>query len=165
MLSRIFHDKKLVAGIFFAWGCVVIITFGVLGILHSTFVNFGPSSNVKFLDFKIDTWNKWCFVALFSIVDSAMWELAHEAIHPWEMNSILDPKSTTLPYSKTTCLLILESYYLHGVVIGPFLFWMSLTQIDFVMIKGITTILMRTYSHYQYIKEKEFIAPSVSCID
>jgi len=157
MLSHLFHDKRLVAAVFFAWGCVVMMMFGYTGVLHSRFMRFGPSAHVKFLDYEIDTWSKWSFVALFSVVDSAMWELAHEAIHPWEINSVLDPKSCALPYSKATCLLVLESYYLHGVIVGPIAFWISLTQIDFVLIKGAATMVMRTYSHYQYIKDKEYM--------
>lgn len=160
MLSRIFHDKRLVALIFFVWGSLVMCMFAYTGVLHSRFMRFGPSEHVKFLDYKIDTWSKWAFVALFNVVDSAMWELAHEAIHPWEMNSVLDPKTVALPYSKTTCILILESYYLHGVIIGPIAFWISLTQVDFVLLKGVAIMGMRTYSHYQYIKDKE----SVDCV-
>lgn len=139
-----------------------MLMFAYTGVLHSKFMQFGPSSHVKFLDCKIDTWSKWVMVAFFNVIDSAMWELAHEAIHPWEMNTVLDPKTSTLPYSKLTCLMILESYYLHGVIIGPIAFWISLTQIDFVLIKGMATMIMRTYSHYQYMKDKECCEQSYS---
>lgn len=155
MLSRIFQDKRIIAGLFVAWGAFVLTMFAFAGVFHSSFVHFGPSSQLKFLDYKIDTWFKWACVSVFSIIDSAMWELAHEAIHPWEMNTVLDPKSKTLPYSKGVCLMILESYYLHGVILGPFLFWIKFTQLDLVIMKGLATMLMRTYSHYQYIKDKE----------
>jgi hypothetical protein len=155
MLSRVFQDKRLIAALFVSWGFFVVIFFAHAGVFRSSFVHFGPSAHLKFLEYEIDTWAKWTCVAFFSIMDAAMWELAHEAIHPWEMNSVLDPKTKTLPYSKPVCLLVLESYYLHGVVLGPFSFWMRLTQLDFVLMKGIATMLMRTYSHYQYIKDKE----------
>jgi hypothetical protein len=155
MLARLFEEKRLVACLFVLWGIFVLMTFAYTGVLNSTFVRFGPSSQLKFLDYKIDTWSKWFCVVAFSSADSAIWQFAFEAIHPWEINTILDPKCKTLPYSKTTCLLILESYYLHGVVLGPFSFWISLTQLDFVLVKGISTMIMRTYSHYQYIKDKE----------
>lgn len=155
MLSQIFHDKRQIALLFFSWGCFVMLMFACTGVLKSNFVRFGPSEHVKFLDYTIDTWSKWMFVNVFNVIDSGMWELAHEAIHPWEMNTVLDPKCKSLPYSKLTCILVLESYYMHKVIIGPFSFWMSLTQIDFVFIKGITMMLMRTYSHLQYIANKD----------
>jgi hypothetical protein len=155
MLSKIFEDKRLVASFFVAWGCIVLTMFAYSGVLNSSFVKFGPSPTLKFLDYKIDSWSKWFCVASFGMIDSAIWQFAFEAIHPWEINTILDPKCKTIPYSKTTCLLILETYYLHGVILGPFVFWISLTQIDFVLLKGMAIMLMRLYSHYQYIKNKE----------
>jgi hypothetical protein len=155
MLSRVFDEKRLVAALFFLWSIIVLTIFACTGVLNSAFVRFGPAPHLKFLDYRVDTWSKWLCVATFSVVDSAIWQFAFEAIHPWEINTILDPKCKTLPYSKTICLMILESYYLHGVVLGPFMFWISLTQLDFVLLKGLATMLMRTYSHYQYIKDKE----------
>ncbi len=155
MLAKLFQDKRLVATLFFLWGCFVLSIFAYTGVLSSAFVRFGPSSSLKFLDYKIDTWSKWLCVATFSATDSAIWQFAFEAIHPWEINTILDPKSKTLPYSKPVCLVILESYYLHGVILGPFSFWISLTQLDFVLLKGLSTMLTRTYSHYQYMKDKD----------
>lgn len=154
MLSKLFHDKRIVAGVFLGWGLIVFGMFWSTGILHSNFVSFGPSDKLKFMEFQINTWGKWGAVAVFGALDSAIWELAHEAIHPWALNSVLDPKTTTLPYSKFTCLMVIESYYLHGMVLGPFAFWISLTQFDLVLIKGVASMLMRTYSHYQYIKDK-----------
>lgn len=165
MLSSLFQDKRLVAAMFLAWGAVVLTMFATAGVFESKFVSFGPSDHIKFLEMKIDTWPKWAFVAAFGILDSAIWELAHEAITPWAINSVLDPKCSVLPYSKRTCLLVIESYYLHGMLVGPFVFWISLTQLDLVLLKGLATMLMRVYSHYQYIKHKEeaAYAPVMVC--
>jgi hypothetical protein len=154
MLALIFEEKRIVAVIFLLWTCFVLSIFAYSGVLNSVFVKFGPSPELKFLDYRIDTWTKWFCVATFSTVDSAIWQFAFEALHPWEINTVLDPKCKTLPYSKTVCILILESYYVHGVLIGPFSFWISLTQLDFVLLKGMAIMVMRIYSQYQYIKDK-----------
>ena len=158
MLSRLFHDKRQIVAVFSVWGLIVLIMFWFCGIFQSDFVHVGPSDKVKFLNFPINSWLRWCFVALFCVIDSAMWEITHEAITPWALNTVLDPKAQTLPYPKAMCLLVIESYYIHGVIIGPFAFWMSLTQFDFALIKGGASMLMRTYSHYQYIKDKEYVS-------
>jgi len=155
--SNFFQDKRQVSFLFFMWGVIVFAMFWVGGIFSSDFMHFGPSHTVKFLNFPINTWLRWSFAASFCMLDAAIWQLAHEAIYPWEINTVLDPKTLTLPYSKTVCLLVLETYYLHGVLIGPFAFWLSLTQFDFALIKGGTTMLMRTISHYQYIKNKDTV--------
>ena len=120
-------------------------------------MHFGPSDKVKFLNVAIHSWFRWSLVAAFCMIDSAIGEVAHEAIHLWEINTVLDPKTLTLPYSRTVCLLILESYYLHSVLIRPFALWLSLTQFDFALIKGGTTMIMRTFSHYQYIQGKDSV--------
>jgi hypothetical protein len=154
--STFFHDKRQVSGLFTCWGAVVFLMFWYCGVFNSDFVHFGPSDKVKFLNFSINTWFRWNLVAGFCILDSAIWAVAYEAIHPWEINTVLDPKTHQLPYSKAVCLLVLEAYYLHGVLIGPFAVWMSLTQFDLALLKGGVTMLMRTFSHYQYIKEKKY---------
>jgi len=156
MLAYVFHDKRWIAALFFAWSVFVLTMFAYMGIMSSSFVHFGPSAHIKFLNFHIDTWVKWTIVALFTLLDSFMLELAHEAIQPWAINSVLDPKTKTLPYGKAVCICIMESYYLHGIMVGPFTFWIHLTQLDFVLIKGLVVTLTRAYSHYQYIKDKEF---------
>ena len=152
---RAFHDKRLVAALFFAWGCLVLCMFAYVGVMSSEFVRVGPSEHLKFLSFKIDTWARWAMVASFSVLDSFAWELAHQAIHPWEINSVLDPKAKTLPYSRATCLVVLQAYYTHGLMVGPFTFWLHLTQLDFVLIKGLTTTATRAFAQYQYIKDKD----------
>jgi len=154
--SNFFKDKRQVAVAFICWGFIVMIMFWYCGVFASDFVNFGPSQKVKFLNVSINNWFRGTLVASFCIFDSAIWQLAHEAIHPWEIHTVLDPKVQNLPYSKLICLLVLESYYLHGVLIGPFAIWMSLTQLDFALLKGGSTLIMKTFSHYQYIKDKSY---------
>lgn len=154
MLHAIFQDKRLISILFLAWGFLVACMFAMTGVFNSPFVRFGPGVNLKFMAIPIDTWGRWWLVALFGALDSAVWELSHEAIYPWVMNSVLDPKATTLPYDRWTCLAVIEAYHLHGIVLGPFAFWISLTQFDLVLIKSFASMGMRVYSHYQYIKHK-----------
>ena len=155
MLASVFKDKRLVSAMFLIWTFAVVCMFAYMGVLHSSFVRFGPSEHLNFLNFRINTWARWALVAAFYVTDSFAFELAHEAIHPWEINSVLDPKARVLPYRRLTCLWVLEAYYLHGIVISPFTFWLHLTQLDFILIKGTVVVATRTYSHYQYIKDKE----------
>lgn len=102
----------------------------------------------------IDTWSKWGLVAVFGALDSAAWQLAHDTIFPWTMNTLCDEKCLVLPYKKATCIVIVESYHLHSVVLGAFGFFISLTQLDLVLIKGLANMAVRTWCHWRYIKGK-----------
>ena len=159
MLSRVFDDKRVCAAVYLAWAVVVICIFKAMGVLQSKFVGFGPSEDVRFMDMPIDTWEKWSLLALFGFVDTCMWELAHDAIVPWTLNTICDDKCRTLPYSKLTCLAIVQAYYFHGVILGAFGFFLSLTQLDLVLLRGLAHFLVRSWTHWRYMRGKAHAPP------
>ena len=154
MLGKLFEDRQLCALCFFLWGFGVVAMLVAAGVTRSKFVSFGPSDHTHFLDFKIDTWFKWRLVASFTALDSTAWELAHDTIMPWAMNTLCDEKCNVLPYSRGTCILIVESYHLHGMVLGAFGFFISLTQLDLVLIKGLAHMVVRVWCNWQYMKGK-----------
>jgi hypothetical protein len=91
--------------------------------IQSSILRFdlSPYLKVTVLHYRIDTqaWSKWLWVVTFCVAESAVWQFAVDAIHPGEINILLYPKCKTLAYSKPVCLLVLESNYLYGVVLGP----------------------------------------------
>lgn len=154
MLRKAFEDKRLTSFLFVIWGFLVLGAFESFGVLQSKFVGFGPSPNVKLLDVTIDTWTKWWLVVVFQILDTFMWEMAHDSIVPWTFNVLADPKCPTIPYSKWVCLMIVEGYMLHGVLMGAFGFFISLTQLDLVLIRGMAKMIARGWTHWRFMDGK-----------
>jgi hypothetical protein len=155
----LFNDKRLTALIMGVWCAVVLIIFFFLGVLHSNFFRFGPSHNLHFMTVPIDTWGEWFLLSLYCCVDTLIKSFGHDATIPWATTTIVDPKSKTLPYSKLTCLLIIETFYGYVHLSYIFKFFLSFTQIDFVLISTVSDMAMKVYSYSSYMADKTYTPP------
>ena len=106
----------------------------------------------------IDTWT-WSLLSAYCCVDTLIKSFGHDALTPWITNVIADPKTASLPYSKCTCLAIIEIYsaYLHLSYI--FHFFLSFTQFDFVLFNMLSDILMKIYTYGSYMQHKQPYVP------
>ena len=156
----VFNDKRLTALVMIVWSAIVLAIFFSLGVLHSTFFRFGPSEKLHFMTVPIDTWGEWVLLSLYCCVDTLIKSFGHDAIVPWATTTIVDPKAKTLPYSKLTCLLIIETFYCYVHLSFIFKFFLSFTQFDFVFISTASDLTMKVYSYSSYMQNKTYLPPS-----
>jgi hypothetical protein len=156
MLSAVFVDKRLTALVLVVWLAVVLVVFSYLGVLNSDFFRFGPSSSLRFMNFPIDSVEKWLLLALYSFVDSLFKSFSHDAIVPWLNNTISDPKSKLLPYRRSVCLGVVEIYFVYIHVSSVMKVFLSLTQVDFVLINALSDLGMKIFTYSSYMREKVF---------
>ena len=155
-LSLPFNDKRLAAFILVVWLAVIFCIFLSLGVLHSHFFRFGPSSNLHFMTITIDTWHEWCLLAVYCAVDTLIKSFGHDSLVPWFTTCLADSKSQALPYSKLTCLIIMETYYGYVHFSYVFKFFLSFTQFDFVLIAALADMAMKVYSYCNYLENKTY---------
>ena len=86
-------------------------------------------------------------------------ECGPDAITPWITNVIADPKTASLPYSKCTCLAIIEIYHAYLHLSYIFHFFLSFTQFDFVLFNMLSDMLMKIYTYGSYMQHKKPYAP------
>jgi len=153
----LFNDKRLTALIMVVWCVVVLVIFFFLGVLHSNFFRFGPSQNLHFMTVPIDTWGEWFLLSLYCCVDTLIKSFGHDAIIPWATTTIVDSKTKALPYSKLTCILIIETFYGYVHLSYIFKFFLSFTQIDFVLISTVADMVMKVYSYSSYMVDKTYV--------
>jgi hypothetical protein len=58
------------------------------------------------------------------------------------------------------CLAVIEMYYVYIYVSGVFKFFISLSQIDFVLINHLSDLIMKAFTYTSYISQKKFTKPA-----
>lgn len=151
----LFNDKRWTTGLLVCWSIILLVVFSFLGVLQSNFFRFGPSENLHFMTVSIDTWTEWSLLSAYCCVDTLIKSFGHDALTPWITNVIADPKTGMLPYSKGTCLAIIEIYYAYLHLSYIFHFFLSFTQFDFVLFNMLSDMLMKIYSYSSYMQHKK----------
>lgn len=152
--SVMFTDKRVTCVVLLAWLFTIFGIFFSLGVLHSSFFRFGPSAKLHFMTVNVDTWGEWCLLSLYCCVDTMIKSFGHDSLVPWFTTMLADAKSKSVPYSKGTCLLIVEVYYMYVHFSYIFKFFLSFTQFDFVLIAAVSDMAMKVYSYTAYMQGK-----------
>jgi len=154
-MDRIFDDKRLAVGVLMLWLAVVVTVFKDIGLLDTTFMQFGPSPTAKFMGVVLDTWYKWGMVALFTLVNTSVNDFMSDAISPWIINTITDHKSKFIPYPKYVCLGISQLWAVYCNLMSVFGMFLAMTQIDFVLIRMLADLTVNTYTNLKFMRHKE----------
>jgi hypothetical protein len=156
MLEEIFSDKRLTAVMLSVWVLIVLVVFSCLGVLHSQFFRFGPSPSLHFMSIPIDTVEEWLLLALYCCIDTLVKTFGHDAVVPWLTHTISDPKVKNLPYRRSVCLMVIEVYYGYVHVSSMFKFFLSLAQVDFVLINALSDLAMKIFSYSSFMRGKTY---------
>jgi hypothetical protein len=105
----------------------------------------------------IDTMEEWLLLALYCCVDTLVKSFGHDSIVPWLTHTISDPKCKTLPYRRTVCLLIMEVYFCYVHISSMFKFFLSLAQVDFVLINALSDMAMKILSYSSFMHDKTVV--------
>ena len=154
ILDRIFEDKRIAIFILMIWLITVLVVFKDIGLLETGYMNFGPSSQTKFMGVVLDTWSKWALVASFTFVNTCINDFMSDAISPWILNTITDHKTRYLPYSKYVCLMVTQSWAIYCNIMSVFGMMIALSQIDFVMIRMGADLIVNTYTNLKFMRNK-----------
>ena len=166
-MVHVFNDKRWTAAIILVWSAVVLVVFFSMGVLHSSFFRFGPSESLKFMGIQIDTYQEWALLMIYCATDTLIKSFSHDAIVPWLMNTLADPKCKDLPYSKATCMAVTEIYFCYVHFSHVIRVFLSLTQLDFVMIAALADMGMKiwSYSNYMALKSQPNQGEDISLIE
>lgn len=121
---------------------------------NSPFLNFGPSHRTELFGVKLDSWLKWWCVSLYTFISTAIAAFASDSVIPWITNTIQDHKTRFVPYSKFTCLLIIQTFTFYGVTQSVIGLFVALTQVDFMLIRLLADVIVNHYTTYYFLKSK-----------
>ena len=156
ILEYVFDDKRVACLCLSSWLCLVVVLFYEVGILNSNYMRFGPSDSTLFMGTAINTWYRYSLVAGFTFVNTCVNDFMSDAISPWILNTITDHKSKYIPYRKATCISISQFWGLYCNMMSVFTFFLSLTQIDFVLIRTVADLCMSMYTTIKFLRFKVY---------
>jgi len=155
-MDRVFDDKRIAVAVLMMWLTIVVTIFKDIGLLDTSFMQFGPSSTAKFMGVILDTWYKWGMVAAFTLCNTAVNDFMSDAISPWIINTITDHKTRFIPYPKIICLGIAQMWAIYCNLMSVFGMFLAMTQIDFVLIRMLADLSVNTYTNMKFMRGKEY---------
>lgn len=156
IMDRVFDDKRVAVGVLMLWLTIVMTVFKDIGLLDTSFMQFGPCQTAKFMGVILDTWYKWGMVAAFTLFNTAMNDFMSDAISPWIINTITDHKTKFIPYPKVVCLGIAQMWAIYCNLMSVFGMFLAMTQIDFVLIRMVADLSVNTYTNMKFMRGKQY---------
>lgn len=156
IVDYVFDDKRICTLLLGSWMCIVLVIFYEIGILQTNWMSVGPSDRTVFMGMQINTWYRYSLVSLFTLVSTCVNDFMSDAISPWIINTITDHKNKYIPYSKLTCIAISQFWSVYCNIMGIFNIFLSMTQIDFVLLRTVADVLMSCYTNMKFLRHKTF---------
>jgi hypothetical protein len=122
---------------------------------RSPFLAFGPNDRTVLFGFKLNTWTKWSCVALYTFVSTCIADFTSDSVGPWITNTIQDHKNQYIPYSKVTCLCIVQAFSMYAIIMGTIHLFVALSQVDFMLMRMSADLLVNYYTTSRFIECKQ----------
>jgi len=154
-LDALFDDKRVLCALIAAWTVAVSVIFVCIMIDdNSPFLSFGPNPGTVLFGFKLDTWTKWGCIALYTFVSTCIADFTCDSVGPFVTNTIQDHKNLYIPYSKTTCVIIVQVFAVYAIVMNTIGLFVALSQVDFMMIRMSADLMVNYYTCHRFMRYK-----------
>lgn len=121
---------------------------------HSPFLQFGPNNHTKLFGVVLDSWGKWWAVCLYTFISCGVNAFAGDSVVPFITNTVQDHKTLYIPYSKFTCLMIIQVFTCYSVVISIVGLFVALTQIDFTIVRLVSDLIVNHITTAYFLRGK-----------
>jgi hypothetical protein len=134
------------------WSILLITTFIALSSSNDILFEIGPSEKVSFAGLKINTWNKWICVMIFSTISQVMDSIVGATLAPYVTNVIKDHKTN----NKGSFLIahtIVQSRTIFNWLneIGHIYLWFTM-QLQFIFPALSVDLIIRYFTTERYLK-------------
>jgi len=154
-LDALFDDKRVLCLCIAAWTTSVAVIFVCIMMDdNSPFLSFGPNDRTVLFGVKVDTWTKWACIAMYTFVATCIADFTSDSVGPFVTNTIQDHKNLYIPYSKATCVLIVQVFAVYAIVMNTIGLFVALSQIDFMMIRMCADLMVNYYTCYRFMRYK-----------
>jgi len=115
----LFDDKRLLSALLAIWTVISSVIFVMIMLNDgSKFLTCGPNKNNMLFGVALDSWGKWWAVALYTFFSTCIAAFSGDAIWPFLTNVVMDPKTKYIPYTKMTCLTIIQVQTIYGIPVS-----------------------------------------------
>jgi len=157
MCQLLFNDRRVVVALLGVWTIVCCCVFlHIMIIDESAFLAIGPNTKTRLFNVPLDTWPKWWCVAIYTFVSTCIAAFASDSVAPFIVNTVQDHKTHYIPYTKTTCLLIIQVWTTYAVIMGTIGLFVALTQIDFLVIRLVADLIVNFITTTYFLSDKVY---------
>ena len=154
MLVWLFEDKRATVACMYTWLAVVVVCCYKMGVSDNKFLQFGPTQTTVVLGFVVDTWTKWTMVTAFSFVNTCVNAFIANSLDPWIVNTVQDTKTPTIPYSKLTCIIIVQMYSIYCHVMSLVGLSLLFSQVDILLVRMVAEVIVSSFALTRFLKDK-----------
>lgn len=155
MCRMLFNDRRVVVAGLGVWTLVCVSVFLHIMVADgSAFLAIGPNNTTKLFNVPLDTWPKWWCVAVYTFVSTCIAAFASDSVAPFIVNTVQDHKTRYIPYTKTTCLVIIQVWTTYAVIMGTIGLFVALTQIDFLLIRLAADLIVNFMTTAYFLNDK-----------
>jgi len=152
----LFDNKLTLCAVLMIWTVISSSIFCFIMIKdESKFLKIGPNELNQLLGVKMNTWFKWWVTAIYTFVSTVIAAFAGDALIPFFNNVIQDHKTKHIPYSKVTCLLLVQCFTIYGVIMSVIGMFVALTQVDFMLIRIAADLIVNAHTTNYFLRGKE----------
>ena len=163
--EKLFNDRRIITFWLLVWTVLTcLVFFWIMYVDNSPFLQFGPNTHTKLFGVVLDSWSKWWAVTLYTFISTCVAAFASDSIVPFITNTIQDHKTIYIPYSKMTCLVVIQVFTCYSVVISIVGLFVALTQIDFTVVRLISDMIVNHKTFVENAVRHEWDAPTIGKI-
>ena len=153
--EKMFNDRRVITFWLLLWTVLTcVVFFWIMYVDNSPFLQFGPNDHTKLFGVVLDSWAKWWCVTIYTFVSTCIAAFAGDSIVPFITNTIQDHKTLYIPYSKFTCLAIIQVFTCYSVVISIVGLFVALTQIDFTFVRLLSDLIVNHVTTAYFLRGK-----------
>lgn len=153
--EKMFNDRRVITFWLLMWTVLTcVVFFWIMYVDNSPFLQFGPNTHTKLFGVVLDSWYKWWCVTIYTFVSTCIAAFAGDSIVPFITNTIQDHKTLYIPYSKFTCLAIIQVFTCYSVVISIVGLFVALTQIDFTVVRLLSDCIVNHITTAYFLRGK-----------
>jgi len=155
MCEQLFNDRRVLTLFLLLWTVATCaVFFWIMYVDHSPFLQFGPNNHTKLFGVVLDSWAKWWAVCLYTFISCGVNAFAGDSVVPFITNTVQDHKTLYIPYSKLTCLMIIQVFTCYSVVISIVGLFVALTQIDFTIVRLVSDLIVNHITTAYFLRGK-----------
>ena len=155
MLETCFNDRRIITLLLGIWTLLCATVFCVIMQEDkSPFLSFGPNEHSRLLGVALNTWPKWWCVAIYTFFSTGIAAFSSDSVEPFILNTVQDHKTVYIPYSKFTCLIIIQVFTCYAVVVTIIGLFVALTQVDFTLIRLASDLIVNYITTTYFLRGK-----------
>jgi len=146
----------------FSLSCGFVLIISIIFILYS-FGFYSDSTYFQwgcpfvFLTYEV-TSNTFFYVLLaLMFAQQIVTSWIYDVVYPWIIGTIQNPRETEIPYSRFTCVMIVNMNSLYSQIHLAFIISGITSQISFLVVLIIADLITLSYINWQYVKTKNFV--------